>query len=279
MYADLHIYTNYSHGTNSPREILNLAKKAGINVISITDHDCVDGVREARDHLKDFNIRVISGVELSTMYEGKYVNVLGYYIDVDSRELDDFFKSASDNTTQKTYINFELAKNQGVFDYSWDRVLELHQNEERISGVHVIYAMNKDGYKVPGTQSNWEIFKKYFSTFPVGYVFPDQRTPFDAIDVIKKSGGVPVLAHPKLVGDDRYVRKFLDYGAEGIEVYHSIHTPEDNRKYLKMAEENGVYITGGTGWRGENNHEQVHKFGMHGLKHGAYGILRHKNGI
>ncbi len=274
MYADLHIYTNYSHGTNSPWEVLNLAKRSGLKVISITDHDCVDGVREAQDYLFEFDIRLIPGVELSTMYEGRYVNVLGYYLDIDNPELEKFFKSASDNTTQKTYINFDLAKKAGVFDYSWDRVLELNPNEERITGIHVIYSMNADGYKIPGAMSNWAIFKKYFSTFPVGYVFPDQRTPFEAIDVIKKCGGIPILAHPKLIGDDRYVKKFLEYGAEGIEVYHSIHTSDDHKKYLKIAEENNFYITGGTGWRGDNNHSIVDKFGMHALKHGAYGILR-----
>lgn len=273
MYADLHLHTTHSDGTNSPREILELAHKNGINVISITDHDCVSGVKEAHKILNEFDISLIDGAEISTMYNGKYVHVLGYYIDIENSQLAKYIIEAATDKTHNTLINFNHALKKGVFDYNWERVLELNPSQKRLSGLHVVNAMKHDQYTIPDL-SYREFFAKYFLAFSDEFVDTEKKTPFEAIDIIKKSGGIPVLAHPKLIDNDDYIMKFIDYGVQGIEAFHPIHLPKETDKYLKIAAEKGLYVTGGTDWHGKNNAVSVKGFGMCGLEHWDYGILQ-----
>jgi len=96
---------------------------------------------------------------------------------------------------------------------------------------------------------------------------------YDAVDVIKASGGMPVIAHPKEIGDDNIVANLIKYGAMGIEVFHPSHSKEDIIKYKQLAESNHLFITGGTDWHGDNNRFNTH-FGMYGLDSDKYSILQ-----
>jgi predicted metal-dependent phosphoesterase TrpH len=92
--------------------------------------------------------------------------------------------------------------------------------------------------------------------------------------VIKAAGGIPILAHPKLIGNDEKVMEFIDYGAEGLEAYHPIHSDKETDKYLEIAADKALYITGGTDWHGGNNSSHITHFGMRGLDHWDYQILQ-----
>ena len=272
MYADLHLHTVYSDGTDTPREIFALASQNSINTIAITDHDCVDGVKEAHTFVKEFDIRLIDGAEISTMHHGRYVHVLGYYIDTENAYLAEYITESAKDKTDNTLINFNHARDLGVFEYSWERVLELNPSQKRLTGLHVVGAMRRDGYEVPG-MGYYDFFGKYFLAFSDQFIDTEKKTPFEAIDIIKKCGGIPVLAHPKLIGSDEYLMEFIDYGAEGLEAYHPIHSPEETQKYLEIANAKGLYVSGGTDWHGGNNSSSVKGFGMCGLDHWDYSLL------
>jgi hypothetical protein len=91
--------------------------------------------------------------------------------------------------------------------------------------------------------------------------------------IIKQAGGVPVIAHPKSIGNDATINDLIQYGVQGLEVFHPIHTKDDITKYQQLAEDKRLYISGGTDWHGKNNGAEITRFGMRGLENDNYPIL------
>ncbi len=271
MFADLHLHSIYSDGTDSPNELIELAIANKIKVISITDHDSVAGhgnIAAARSA----DVKIIPAIEISTVLEHRYLHMLGYCIHTEADELAKYIQRTSDEKTENTRINFENAIRQGCFQYPWERVLELHQAQPRISGVHVVSSMQEDDYVIDG-MGLWDMFNKYFRAESPDFIPTETATAYEAIDIIKLVGGIPVVAHPKSVGSDETIEDLIRYGAQGLEVFHPIHSGDDVLKYTKMAEKFGLYITGGTDWHGENNGANITGFGMCGLENDSYPIL------
>jgi len=271
VFADLHLHSIYSDGTDTPDELVFLSAKHGISVISIADHDTVSGYAHISD-TKTTNVTIIPAIEISTILGHNYLHILGYYINTDSQELAAYILKVSAEKTENTRINFENAVCQGCFRYDWERVLALHKDHPRISGVHVVYSMQKDGYVIDG-MNLWNMFHKYFWAESPYFIPTETATAYDAIDIIKKVGGIPIIAHPKSIGNDDTVVDLLRYGAQGLEVFHPVHTKDDVTKYQQLAEAENVYISGGTDWHGKNNGAEVTHFGMCGLDSDKYPIL------
>lgn len=274
MYADLHLHSTFSDGTDTPIELYHIAQQNNLKVISITDHDSVEGVKDFYKSNMQRSIRIISGIEVSTVCNRRYLHVLGYYININDTSLAAFIKTISEEKKENTRINFENALSQGCFSYKWDRVLELNRNQPRISGVHVVEAMQYDNYKIENIDL-WEMFHKYFWAESVDFIETETMTAYDAIDIIKKSGGIPIIAHPKSIGDDEIVLKLVDYGAQGLEVFHPIHTSRDVQRYWQIASKKKLYISGGSDWHGKNNGTDITHMGMTGLENENFEILKY----
>ena len=242
MYADLHLHSTFSDGTDTPLELCHLASDCGIRVMSITDHDTISGQIAVRGAQIPDVIEVIPGVELSTEMNRKMLHILGYYIDLFDERLERFIREISAEKTETTKMNFEKACADHVFSYSWERVLEANAGQPRISGVHVVNAMSIDGYEVPG-MGLWDMFHRYFWPENDTYLSCQTFTAYDAIDIIKSIGGIPIIAHPKSISDDEIVFDLLEYGAQGLEAFHPIHTVEDTGKYLHMAKSKNLYVS------------------------------------
>jgi predicted metal-dependent phosphoesterase TrpH len=269
MYADLHLHSIFSDGTNTPLELCSLAKINNVKVISITDHDAVGALKELQYAIPE-DVKVIPGIEISTVYKRKSLHMLGYYIDIFDKQLENFMIRSSEEKTENTRVNFENAISKGVFNYKWERVLELNPEQPRISVVHVINAMQKDRYSIPGMEL-WDIYRLYFWPGSKEFIETETISGYDAIDIIKQAGGIPIIAHPKTISNDDTVLDLLRYGAEGLEVFHPIHAIEEMKKYEQIAIENKKYISGGSDWHGENNGTN---FAMTGLENEDYEILK-----
>jgi 3',5'-nucleoside bisphosphate phosphatase len=271
MYADLHIHTCFSDGTDSPTDVLGLSKKNGLSVVAITDHDTVDGVKDAAeaDHL---GVALIPAIEISTMYSRRFMHILGYYVDIHNSSLAQYIREASADKTENTQINFERAVSQGAFDYSWERVVASNPSQIRLSGVHVANSMERDGVLCNGLTYR-EMFWEYFRPEGAEFIATEKFTPQDALNIIKTAGGVSVIAHPKLVENDDAVLELIRCGVEGIEVYYPLHSAGETQKYLRMAQEHGLLVTGGSDWHGKNSAPEVTHMGVTGLDNGAYGIF------
>ncbi len=273
MFADLHMHSTFSDGTDTPIELCRLAQRSGIAVISLTDHDTVDGVAHLEDHHPQKPVKLIRGVEISCMRNRKLLHILGYYIDIRSEKLKAFLARMAAEKTENTRINFENALANKVFEYPWERVVELNKEQPRLSGVHVVKAMQEDRYAIPG-MGLWDMFRQYFLPGDNQYIETETATGYDAIDVIKAIGGVPIIAHPKSIADDEAVVDLLSYGAQGLEVFHPTHTADETQKYMNLANRRNSYITGGSDWHGKNSGAKATHIGVTGLPHADYGILK-----
>ena len=271
MFADLHMHSTYSDGTDTPLELCRLAVEHNVRVISITDHDSVAGQKALLGKQIPCNVEVITGIEISTEANHNMIHILGYFIDIFDKRLERFIETKSAEKTETTRLNFENACSKNVFSYEWERVLELNPDQPRISGVHVVKAMGIDGYKVPDMEL-WDMFRKCFWPANDDYISCQTVDAFDAIDLVKEIGGIPIIAHPKYFDNDDILFDLIRYGAQGIEVYHPTHTGDDTAKYLQIANDKKLYVTGGSDWHGSNS-AYGRSFAMPGLAHGNYPIL------
>lgn len=201
--------------------------------------------------------------------------MLGYYIDIHNESLASFIEEISAEKTENTRINFENARALGVISYDWERVLQLHSEQPRISGVHVADAMRKDGASAKD-MSLRDMFRTFFLPSGAGFIETETLTAYDSVDIIKKAGGVPVIAHPKSIGNDETVVDLINYGAKGIEVYHPSQTREEREKYKQLASEYGIFITGGSDWHGKNSSPETPCIGCAGLDSDNYEILKRR---
>ena len=272
MFADLHMHSTFSDGTNTPLELCQLAVEHNVRVISITDHDSVRGQKALLNQQLPQNVEVITGIEISTEVSHKMIHILGYFINMFDKRLEQFVKTLSAEKTESTRINFENACSKNIFSYEWERVLKINAGQPRISGAHVVKAMEIDGYEVPSMKLR-DMFRKIFWPANENYVSFQTFTAFDAIDLIKAIGGIPVIAHPKYFDDDDILFDLIRHGAQGLEVYHPTHADSDTTKYLQVAIDKKLYVTGGSDWHGKNS---VHgrTFAMPGLAHENYPILK-----
>jgi predicted metal-dependent phosphoesterase TrpH len=272
MYADLHVHSSFSDGTDTPAQLLALAAKRGIRVLAIADHDTVEGAKEAMAAPLE-GVRLIPAIEVSTVSRRRFVHMLGYHIDLESTALARYIAEAAADKTHNTRVNFQTALSDGCFTYGWDRVIELNPGQPRLSGVHVVKAMELDGYTIESMTMR-QMFWKYFRPEGDRFTETEKATAQDAIAIIKAAGGVPVIAHPKIVHDDGIVLEMIRGGAEGLEVHYSLHTREETLKYSHMARKHGLLVTGGSDWHGGNSDPAITRMGMAGLPNGDYAILK-----
>lgn len=250
--VDLHLHTTASDGTTSPTENVRLAKQVGMSAIAITDHDTVAGIAEALAAGETEGIEVIPGVEVSSLADGQDIHVLGYFIPYQ----DEGFLQALEGLRKTRHERNKLMVarlNELGFEITLEEVYQRKQGEQdkNIGRPHIAEVMIEKGY----VATMEEAFAKYLSKHGQAYVNPPRITPQAAIDLIKQAGGAAVLAHPGLYDNDELVEELIQYGLDGIEVYHPDNSAESKARYLAFADKYKLIVTGGSdfhGWRGEN---------------------------
>ncbi|SDM94994.1 hypothetical protein SAMN04487897_101589 [Paenibacillus sp. yr247] len=250
MEADLHTHTTASDGTQRPAANVQMAFEAGLGAIAITDHDTVSGVAEALTAGLKLGIEVVPGVEISTVACGQDIHVLGYYIQIDDTQF--LQRLASLRETRDTRNNMIVDRLQQLgLDVTMAEVLREVENIKRkgdtVGRPHIAAVLLKKGY----VSSISEAFDRYLGSGAAAYANPPRIEPATAIEWIHDAGGKAVLAHPGIYHDDALVDTITQQGLDGIEVYHSDHTPEDEAKYLLLAQRTGLLITAGSDFHGE----------------------------
>lgn len=250
MRVDLHTHSTASDGQYTPAELARLAKKRGLEVMALTDHDSVNGVDEAIAEGKAVGLRVIPGVELSA---DDYLNlhILGYGFSIPA--IQDWLKSLQGGRNNRKYRIRDFLRTKGL-------EIPLEEVDQAAAGAsigrpHFAMVMLKHGYV--GTRR--EAFDRYldtpeFQTLEKG----TKPTAQECVERIKAAGGKVSLAHPYQIvlnGEslDKLVGRLKGYGLDAIECYYPIHTPEQTAEYFALAEEYGLHITGGSDFHGERN--------------------------
>lgn len=248
--CDLHTHTLASDGMQSPAENVRLARDKGLAAIAITDHDTVAGVKEAMEEGVRSGVTVVPGVEISTRASGKDIHVLGYYVDC-GNEL--FLQRLADLRNTRDERNAKMIaklRELGV-DITMEEVIAGLGRElgpdETVARPHIADVLVGKGY----ARDMRDAFDKYLGENAPAYVSVPRISPGEACSWIREAGGTPVLAHPGIYGDDGLVREILEQARPaGIEVFHSDHGPEDEKRYQAMADQYGLIVTAGSDFHG-----------------------------
>jgi Cof subfamily protein (haloacid dehalogenase superfamily) len=254
---DLHVHSTYSDGTFSTKELVDYAIEKGLSAFALTDHDCVSGLKEITEYaasLKEKGIkapRVISGIELSTDDNGSEVHVVGLFIDYESKAFKDYIDNFVKSRLER---NLEMCKklSDAGFDVKYEDLLNEFPGAV-ITRAHVANHMQRKGY----VKSKQEAFERYIGNHGPYYVPRKLVTPKLAIELILKSGGVPILAHPILYhlsknNLDKLVCELKQSGLMGIEAVYSTYTAADERDIRKLAEKYHLLLSGGSDFHGAN---------------------------
>ncbi|GAB7387482.1 PHP domain-containing protein [Bacillaceae bacterium] len=254
MFADLHTHTTASDGTRRPRENVRLAKAAGLRAVAITDHDTVGGIAEALAAGRETGIEVVPGIEISTLHEGQDVHVLGYYVDFRDERFLERLSELRGTRDLRNRMMVEKLRELGI-EITLDEVYARRREERgNVGRPHIAEVLVEKG--IVGSLE--EAFDVYLGKGGKAYVTPPRIAPQEAIDLIRQAGGVPVLAHPGVYGDDGMVEKLIRYGLAGIEVFHPDHDEEDEARYRRMAERYGILLTAGSDFHGEREGKIFH---------------------
>jgi len=252
---DLHIHSTASDGSLAPADIIDHAQKLELAAIAITDHDSVDGSKEALQIGIPPSLRFLTGVEISAanppFFPGSgSFHILGYDIRLDHSDLNQTLNKLQDARKNR---NPEIIKclNKLEFQISLDEVKK-EVADGQLGRPHIAYAMMKKGF----VASIDEAFDKYLGAGKPAYVDKFRIECGQAVNIIRDAGGVPVLAHPALLNIknkqelDILLQNLIKIGLGGIEVYYPGHSPRQIRQYTEMATKYGLLMTGGTDFHG-----------------------------
>jgi hypothetical protein len=242
--VDLHIHSRYSDGNLSVKEIIEQAFSARLKAIAITDHDCIDAIPEAGVLGESLNIEVIPGVELSSQSGGKDIHILGYNFDPRNPELIrelSAFKEARYTRAQKMVKNL----NDMGIDLRFETVEQI-AGDASIGRPHIADALVRE--ELVG--SFRDAFDKYLGYESPAYVEKKKFSPEEAFSLIRRAGGVPVLAHPQVTKCDELIPELIREGLMGLEVWHSEHTAQSQTFYLEYCKKYDLISTGGSDCHG-----------------------------
>lgn len=243
-YIDLHTHSLMSDGSMTPAEVVREAKKAGLAAIALSDHDTVDGVKEAVAEGERIGVEVVPAIEFSVQSETE-THILGYYIDIENPKLKEMLKKVVET---RRFRNRETCRklNELGFDVTLAEAEAIAPNDF-IGRAHFARLLMDKGY----TESVSEGFKLYLENGKYAYCGKQTMTDEEAVRLIKECGGVACVAHLHLTKkSDEELRAFLirlkDCGLDGVEGYYTEYTPEMQAKYQALAAELGLIISGGT---------------------------------
>ncbi|ACL75196.1 PHP domain-containing protein [Ruminiclostridium cellulolyticum] len=261
---DLHTHSTASDGSMSPAELVRHAKAIGLAAIALTDHDTVDGVEEAINEGKRSGIEVIPGIEISVRYKPE-MHILGLFPDCDKYI----------NIRSELYVvkKGRQDRNRKIINRLNELGIEITEDEVKnvamgdITGrPHIARVLVAKEY----VKNINEAFDIYLSKDGLAYFQRFELEPADGIKAIRKSGGIPVIAHPVFLRKnynemDELLGELKGYGLAGIEAYYSENTKEDTGNFLRLAIKHGLVVTGGSDFHG------IFKPGIE-LGHGSGGL-------
>ncbi|MFA8343149.1 MAG: PHP domain-containing protein [Rhodothermaceae bacterium] len=252
---DLHIHTTYSDGIYTPFQIVKKAKDAGIDTISITDHDSVNGIEGAIMFGNEIGVTVIPGLEISTDIEDQEVHILGYFIDHNSEELRKYLSFFRDERLERAKRMVKKLNKLNV-DINLEEILERAKNSA-VGRPHIATALVEAGY----CKSYYDAFARYIGDEGPAYERKIHVSPQSALKLIKDAGGLSFIAHPGKIKES-ILQTLINFGVDGIEVIHPSHSGEDVKFYRGIIDQYWLLESGGSDFHGgkKNDDKNFGKF-------------------
>ncbi|MBF0533006.1 MAG: PHP domain-containing protein [Candidatus Omnitrophica bacterium] len=241
-YADLHLHTNYSDSTLTPSQVVFQAKQFQIGCIAITDHDTVDGMEEAVAAGQAHGVEIIPGIELSCEAGNREIHILGFFFDYQHPDFHQHLLRMQDSRVAR--MGRMLEKLNGIKaggDISLEEVCA-RGGTTAVGRMHLAMIMKEKGL-VKNVQT---AFDRYLAEGGPAYVAKYRQTPAQAIALIKKFGGVAVLAHPMLTRVDEMIPAMVRDGLGGLEVYYPNVSSTIIEYYEGIGRKHNLLLTGGS---------------------------------
>ena len=251
MYADLHMHTHFSDGTFSPEELAGHGKRVGLKVMSLTDHDTIDGCELMAAACAENNIEFITGCEFTVEPEGFELHLLGYLFDPNHVRLRSELARFQEVRQQRIHEMVGRLQRAGVKITSED-VLKISNNNAP-GRPHIGRALVAMGE----CNTLDEAFQRWLKKGKPAWVAKEKMTSAQAIELIHQAGGLAVIAHPGLYHRDDLIPGLVAEGMDGIECFYTRHSTPMTEQYLVMAEEHGLLVTGGSDCHGHNKGEPL----------------------
>lgn len=247
--ADLHCHSTCSDGSKTPKELISLAKSLGLSGLSITDHDTIEGYKEALPYAKELDIDLITGVEFSTVHNGESVHILCYRYPIDSPLIKSFCEKHQTRRTNRNRGILQRLKEEGMPITEEEMLATIHQDNQKhtIGRPHIAMAMVKKGYVI----SIQDAFKRYIGDDKSCYVSGDSFSTEETIDLIHQAQGLAIIAHPHLLEDGNLLQDMLKMPFDGIECFYAKFSPYQNQRWLDIAKKKNWLITGGSDYHGD----------------------------
>jgi 3',5'-nucleoside bisphosphate phosphatase len=248
---DLHVHTVYSDGTFTPAKAVALAVERDLAVLSISDHDSTEGLPEAGAAAEPEALEIVPGIELSTVHEGGPVHLLTYWPDVGDEELQEELRRLREDRWTRGQRMVEKLQGLG-YPITFERVSEIAEGKN-VGRPHIAQALVEAGVVSE--------LKDAFSDELIGtggraYVEKHALPSLDALALVKRAGGVAVLAHPalrwreELPVPDELIARMAESGLDGIEVDHPDHDAIARVRYREVARRHGLVATGSSDCHG-----------------------------
>ena len=246
---DLHLHTLASDGRLSPTELVQLVVKQGLETVSITDHDSTEGLAEAYEAAKEFpDLRIIPGIEMSADIPGDEVHVLGYFLDYHDLDFQAKLSEFRRGRIERAQMMVEKLDTLGVH-IEWGRVQHF-AGDGAVGRPHIALAMVEAGYFTEPKGP----FAEYLGRNGLAYLERPKMTPAEGVEMIKKVGGVPVLAHPTFMNDmEASIASLKQAGLLGMEVYYAKYDDDTVRHLARLAREYDLIPCGGSDYHGLGN--------------------------
>ncbi len=253
MRVDLHVHTNASDGLLAPGDLVRAVRAAQVEVFSVTDHDTVDALDEARRAAEAAGLTLVNGVELSAYWRAVEFHILGYFLDPAHAALRAFLDTTREARRTRLHAMLNRLHAMGM-QIPPEEVLARARNGN-VGRPHLARALVERGF----VGSADEAFDRYLGTDRPAYVPRPDVSVGDAIRVIREAGGIASLAHPGLHDRDEAIPDLRAAGLAAIEVYHPKHAFGRARRYRRLAQEHGLLVTGGSDFHGinEGDHASV----------------------
>jgi len=243
---DLHVHSNQSDGTLTPTELAKALNSVGIRKAALTDHDTVTGVEEFLSTAKKFGMDAVSGIEFSVQYDGE-LHILGYAFDYRDVKIGQYMKRLAAERVERAHAFVKKLRELSI-DIRFEELEEFAKGAV-IGRPHIACVLVKKGY----ASSIEEAFKRYLDTGGLAFCPRKRITSKEAIDLIRGTGGVAVLAHPKLIDHANYgelVPRLVAEGLHGIEAYYPEHTNRDVEYFCEIARKYNLIVTSGSDYHG-----------------------------
>jgi predicted metal-dependent phosphoesterase TrpH len=249
---DLHTHTTASDGRCAPAELVARAAGAGVTVLSVTDHDTTAAAAASAEACGQARIEFVPGIEITAVVGGADVHILGYFIEPDSPRLAAFLAAQRERRVDRIRQMVRRLAELGIA-LDADAILRPSQDDHsKAAGRPWIARALVDKGVVA---SVGEAFDRFLATGKPGFVSRVGPSPSEVFDQIHAANGVASLAHPGLIGRDELIAGFVASGLDAVEAHHSKHSPDDTVRYLALARQHGLAVSGGSDYHGDPSHD------------------------